>query len=57
MEELAPENDVNKAKFSKFQMKPYPYSIVLSTPERRIVSLFCFTLSLSWEQWGKFRKD
>ena len=38
-------------------MKPYPYSIVLSNAERRIVSLFCFTLSLSWEQWNKLRKD
>ena len=47
--DLAPENNVNKTKFSKFQMKPYPYSIVLSDPEKRIVSLFCFTLSLSWE--------
>ena len=55
--DLAPENNVNKTKFNKFQMKPYPYSIVLSDPEKRIISLFCFTLSLSWEQWDKLRKD
>ena len=57
LEDLAPENEVDKTKFSKFQIQPYPYSIVLSGPEQRIVSLFCFTLSLSWEQWDKLRRD